>query len=65
MYAGEGDRANKFKWSTIEYKLILAVLIDSEQMLLSIEAQLCYNAQQRLSMHASFAKGLLTQAYDA
>ena len=26
---------------TIEYKLILAALIDSEQMLLSIEAQLC------------------------
>ena len=25
----------------IEYKLILAALIDSEQMLLSIEAQLC------------------------
>ena len=28
-------------WRTIEYKHILAALIDSEQMLLSIEAQLC------------------------
>ena len=28
-------------WNGIEYKLILAALIDSEQMLLSIEAQLC------------------------
>ena len=33
---------------TIEYKLILAALIDSEQMLLSIEAQLCTRRDSRV-----------------
>ena len=32
---------NATQGNTIEYKLILAALIDSEQMLLSIETQLC------------------------
>ena len=33
--------SSQHNYGTIEYKLILLMLIDSEQMLLSIEVQLC------------------------
>ena len=38
----------------IEYKLILAVLIDSEQMLLSIETQLCTHRVCKTTSHMHF-----------
>ena len=57
------DPAIKENWSlkphqqvipSIEYKLILAALIDSEQMLLSIEAQLCTRRECKCFDHEGF-----------